>query len=73
MQQVHVKFNVSELFVRRNLFNRIGSSVVLLRAGGLDINLSKSNNVRFLNIIYGGFESLLNTRSKYEIGISGIE
>ena len=24
-------------------------------------------------VIYGGFESLLNTRSKYEIGISGIK
>jgi len=24
-------------------------------------------------MIYGGFESLLNTRAKYEIGISGIK
>jgi hypothetical protein len=25
------------------------------------------------DIIYGGFETLLNTRSKYAIGISGIK
>jgi len=64
-----------------NLELRLGLGVILVNDPSTPLpKKNKScqkklftNNFSTKQSIYGGFESLLNTRSKYEIGISGIK